>query len=59
MKYRNILVGGEIVCCEWHAKYKPKEGRIHFNMIQGLSTDTENLIGKKLIVGLFCGHLPT
>lgn len=59
MKFRDVqIIDNEMVCCEWHAKYRYDKGRIHFNMDQGLSSEMKKVAKGKLIVGLFCGHLP-
>jgi hypothetical protein len=59
MKKREISVSSMKVCCEWHAKYRFDKGRIHFHIGQGLSPEILKHTDSKVIVGIFCEHLPT
>lgn len=58
MACRNIKIGNEIVCCEWHAKYRYDIGRIHFHFGRNLDDVINKKTEGKLIIGIFCSHLP-
>ena len=58
-KQRDIMIEGEIVHCEWHAKILPHKGRIHFNEGSQLSDFIKNVTKGKLVIGILCEHLDT
>ncbi|ENK6703856.1 hypothetical protein ACX1I0_05220 [Yersinia enterocolitica] len=57
MAQRNILINGESVLCEWHIKYAPHYGRIHFNFGFGHPKEVLSLTEGKPIVGILTRHL--
>lgn len=48
MKQRDFHFGEETVRCEWHTKFTPKEGRVHFAIKDGV-----------VHIGTIVNHLPT
>lgn len=51
MKQREVVVDGETIVCEWHTKLARHTGRIHFH------PGEDGVLGGRLVVGLFAGHL--
>lgn len=63
MKKREISISNNIVICEWHTKITPTKGRIHFhfgiNFRENIMHEIKEETKGKLIIGIFCEHLPT
>ena len=47
MRQRNRDFAGQAVVFEWHAKIQPHKNRIHFASVGG-----------RIVIGIFCDHLP-
>jgi len=54
---RTININNESLVCEWHTKITPQKGRIHFHFGLNLPKKILETTKKKLIIGLFTGHL--
>ncbi|HEX6075636.1 MAG TPA: hypothetical protein VFZ32_10280 [Micromonosporaceae bacterium] len=52
MRLRDVVYGGEVYRCEWHAKLEPHRNRIHFAV-------PHHSLGGKILVGIFVAHLVT
>lgn len=57
MAERDIIIGGEVLCCEWHTKLEPTRGRIHFYPWPAQSEKIRGKVGEKVIVGIIADHL--
>ena len=57
MALRDIDISGSSICCEWHAKYAPTKGRIHFHIGTNLADAVNTTTNDKVIIGIFCEHL--
>lgn len=57
MSERNINIGSEALCCEWHTKFEPRQGRIHFYAWRVRSDKVKTITGEKVIVGIITHHL--
>jgi hypothetical protein len=53
MKRRNVTIDGVALCCEWHTKLEPVRDRVHFH------PGTPHVGGGRVVIGIFCEHLPT
>lgn len=57
MAERFITIDGEKICCEWHTKFQPRQGRIHFYAWLNRPERIKAMIGEKVIVGIITHHL--
>lgn len=57
MAERNITIDGETLCCEWHTKFEPRQGRIHFYAWRARAEKIKARTGEKVIVGIITHHL--
>lgn len=54
---REITIDGESLCCEWHTKFEPKKGRIHFYARRARPEKIKAKTHEKVIVGIITDHL--
>lgn len=57
MAKRKITIEGQLVCCEWHTKFEPRQGRIHFYARRDRPKEVKAKTGEKVIVGIITDHL--
>lgn len=57
MSMRNITIDGQLLCCEWHTKLAPRQGRIHFYAWRDRPKEIKAITGEKVIVGIITDHL--
>lgn len=57
MTERDITIDDETLCCEWHTKFEPRQGRIHFYARRDRSERIKARTGEKVIVGIITDHL--
>jgi hypothetical protein len=53
MRERDVVFGTERIRCEWHLKLRPDRDRIHFYF------GRTKVAPGKILIGIFCRHLPT
>lgn len=56
---RDVVINGENLRCEWHAKITSTQGRIHFYARKGRPDAIFEKTGSKVVVGIMVDHLPT
>lgn len=57
MTEREITIDGEPLCCEWHTKFEPRKGRIHFYARRIRPEKIKSITGEKVIIGIITDHL--
>lgn len=57
MKERNITIGSQPICCEWHTKLTKTQGRIHFFAWKHANPKVLEVVGEKVIIGIITDHL--
>lgn len=57
MKERNITIGSQSICCEWHTKLTKTQGRIHFFAWKHANPKVLEIVGDNVIVGKITDHL--
>ena len=58
MREREVIIGGGVIVCEWHTKFKYDVGRMHFNASGGKGIG-QNVTKGRVIVGIVTRHLTT
>lgn len=59
MEEREVVINGDVLCCEWHAKVTNTHGRIHFYARKHRSDKLKVVTGEKVVVGVMANHLTT
>lgn len=57
MKQRQICIAGKTLTCEWHMKFEPTHGRLHFYAFRNRPQEIRDLTANKVIVGIAVDHL--
>lgn len=57
MNERVITIDGDPLCCEWHTKFEPRQGRIHFYARRARPDKIRAITGEKVVVGIITHHL--